>query len=167
MNYLKTLNVEYFHISPGVLDRISKELKKIGYKRVYVVRRSLSYNDSGKYIVIAESTTGSKFPYMWTFYDDKRRSFKLKFEYISFDRCYASALDQISNADELLEKNRVVLNTRLQDLYDILCQVINLSPEEGQAESDEWEELFAECVNLEQAFKDVGTEDGIVPKHEE
>ena len=41
MNYLKTLNVEYFHISPEVLDRISKELKKIGYKRVYVVRRSL------------------------------------------------------------------------------------------------------------------------------
>ena len=104
---------------------------------------------------------------MWTFYDDKRRSFKFKFEYTSFDRCYASALDQISNADGLLEKNRVLLNTRLQDLYDILCQVINLSPEEGQAESDEWEELFAECVNLEQAFKDVGTEDGIVPKCEE
>lgn len=166
MNYLKTLNVEYFHISPEVLDRISKELKKIGYKRVYVIRSSLSYNDSGKYIVIAESTTGSEFSYMWTFYDDKRKSFKLKFLFNSFDACFESALDQISNADELLEKNRIVLNTRLQDLYDILCQVINLSPEEGQAESDEWEELFAECVNLEQAFKDVGTEDGVVPKHE-
>lgn len=127
----------------------------------------MSHNDSGKYIVIAESTTGSEFPYMWTFYNDNRRSFKLKFEYSSFDGCFAGALDQISSADELLEKNRMLLNARLQDLYDILCQVINLSPEEGQAESDEWEELFAECVNLEQAFKDVGTEDGIVPKYEE
>lgn len=58
------------------------------------------------------------------------------------------------------------LNEKLQQLYDLVCEVNNIAPDEEDTPSDEWEDFFAECKNLYESFIDIGTEDGIVPKIE-
>lgn len=56
------------------------------------------------------------------------------------------------------------LRIKLQQLYDLVCEVNNIAPDEEDTPSDEWENFFAECENLYESFIDIGTEDGIVPE---
>lgn len=58
------------------------------------------------------------------------------------------------------------LNKKLQALHDALADVLEVEPIED-CDSEEWEELFAECHNLQEAFEAVGTENGVVPEFQE
>lgn len=58
------------------------------------------------------------------------------------------------------------LNDKLQELYSVLTEVNELIPD-TTCEDPDWEDLFAECVNLRQAFENIGAEDGSVPEFSE
>lgn len=55
------------------------------------------------------------------------------------------------------------LNKKLQELYNAAYEVSVLAPSEDNVPNKNWEELFIEISNLINAYKNIGTEDGIVP----
>lgn len=53
----------------------------------------------------------------------------------------------------------------LQELYQQITIINQSLPED--APNNEWEDLFAECANMQQAFENIGTCDGIIPDYPE
>lgn len=102
----ENLTFEHVHIPYEVVKRVSEELEHIGYRYVYVLRKSLHPDDKDLYVVVAEKKD-SYAPYysFWSCYNDSRQSLNHgHYGYDDYGKCWDAALEFVSEGGTIMNK---------------------------------------------------------------